>query len=187
MPRSLFFIVGALSLALLLVDADEPPPASRPAEAESSKAAAASSATADQVNAERAQSNLRYYQRHLESCPEREVRCLWFLENRAGVGMMMTLNLKESRVDTVRDVYSHAKQNQKERELSHVQITIVEEVLPKLPPAPAGETEFAKGLHIAFWKAGKPCLISYPKNAVPRLVQRLYDIGGGYGDFTYVE
>lgn len=172
MPRNLSCLFVALSLGLLPANAEQP---------------AAAAATTDQTNADHFREPLAYYKYYLESCREQDIRCLWFLNDNIKVGMVMALNLRQSQVKTFRHVFAWAMQDEEERKLSHTQTTALESLLPQLPQAPEVKTEFAQGLHIAFWKAGKPCLISYPKHAVPRLVQRLYDIGGGSPGFTYAE
>jgi hypothetical protein len=135
---------------------------------------------------ERSQANLDYFEEHLAKCPEKEIRCLWFLRGDPGIGMVMTLDLQAGSVYTVREVYDWAMQTSESRKLSDSQNYWASKLRASLP---AGEekVEFGKGLHIAFWKDGKLQRVTYDRSAVPLIVQRLYDIGGGASEFTYKE
>jgi hypothetical protein len=141
---------------------------------------------ADEINAERAKRNLEHFTGYLSKCPENEIRCLWFMDDSISVGMIMQIQLQVSKVYTVRDVFNHALQIQKTREMSHYQMVVAKELLPGLPASTPG-VPFAEGLHISFWLGKKLHTVTYSKKAVPLLVRRLYDVGGGDGDFTYAK
>lgn len=141
---------------------------------------------AEDINAELARRNLEHFTGYLSKCPENEIRCLWFVDDRISVGMRMEIDLQESKVYTVRDVFNHALQNGWTRGMSHYQIVAAKEVLPGLPASTPG-VSFAAGLHLSFWHGKKLHTVTYSKKAVPLLVQRLYDVGGGAADFTYVK
>ncbi len=142
--------------------------------------------TADQINAERAKRNLDYFEKYLSDCPENQIRCLWFLRDYVGVGMIMTIDLREATVNTVRDVFDHSRQNSQTREMSHIQTVTARELLPNLP-ATTPDVLFPEGLHISFWHEKKLHTVHYSKKATPPIIQRLYDIGGGSTDFTYAK
>lgn len=141
---------------------------------------------ADEINAERAKHNLEHFTGYLSKCPEDEIRCLWFADDRISVGMLMQIQLQESKVYTVREVFNWAEQNAKTREMSHYQMVVAQGVLPGLPASTPG-VPFAEGLHLSFWLGKKLHTVTYSKKAVPLLVRRLYDVGGGDGDFTFAK
>ncbi|QIF02075.1 hypothetical protein [Roseimicrobium sp. ORNL1] len=142
--------------------------------------------TADQLNAEFAKNNLDYFKKYLSDCPETQIRCLWFLRDSIRIGMVMTMDLREDTVYTVRDVFDHARQNSQTREMSYAQTVTAEELLPSLPDT-TPDVPFAEGLHISFWRDKKLHTVTYSKKATPLLIQRLYDVGGGTADFTYAK
>lgn len=139
---------------------------------------------ADEINVELSRRNLEHFTGYLSKCPENEIRCLWFVGNSIRVGMIMQIQIEESKVSTVREVFNWALQNAKTREMSHYQLVVAKELLPGLPASTPG-VPFAEGLHISFWHGKKLHTVTYSKKAAPLLVQRLYDVGGGPADFTY--
>jgi hypothetical protein len=141
---------------------------------------------ADEMNAELARQCREHFTSYLSECPENEIRCLWFGGDLAYMGMIMQIQLQESKVYTVRDVFNHALQSGVKRGMTHYQIVTAKEVLPGLPASTPG-VPFAAGLHISFWLGKKQHTVTYSKKAVPLLVQRLYDVGGGPADFTYAK
>lgn len=150
------------------------------------QAADSAQTAADEITAELARRNLEHFTSYLSKCPKNEIRCLWFVDDRVSVGMLMQIQLQESKVYTVREVFNHALQNQKTREMSHYQIVVAQELLPGLPASTPG-VPFAEGLHLSFWLGKKLHTVTYSRKAVPLLVQRLYDVGGGAADFTYAK
>lgn len=143
-------------------------------------------ATANQINAEMARRNLEYFESYLAKCPQHEVRCLWFLGDRIGVGEVMTIDLLKSSVHTVRDVFDHALQCSETRQMSDLQRQTVQQLLPLLP-ASTPNIPFSDGLHIAFWHDKKLQVVTFSRVATPLVIQRLYDVGGGYIDCTYTK
>lgn len=140
----------------------------------------------DEYNANFARLNLEHFTSYLSECPENEIRCLWFGGDIINVGMIMQIQIEESKVYTVRDVFNHALQSGVTRGMTHYQMVVAKEVLPGLPASTPG-VPFAEGLHISFWHGKKLHTVTYSKKAVPLLVRRLYDVGGGDGDFTYAK
>jgi hypothetical protein len=138
--------------------------------------------TAEEINAEFRRANYRYFKAYLSECPEAEIRCLWFHDNHIRVGMVMTINLRERTVYTVRDVYNHARQASHTRRLGPYHTDEARDLLPELPPS-APYVGFAEGLHLAYRLEGQPHVVTYDKSAAPAVVRRLYDIGGGDSDF----
>lgn len=143
-------------------------------------------APANEISAEQAKPYLDYFKKYLADCPEAEIRCLWFLRDSIGIGMIMTIDLREATVYTERDVFNHAHQNSRNREMSHEQTVIAQELLLNLP-ATAADVAFAEGIHISFWRDKKLQTLTYSKKATPLNVRRLYDVGGGSTEFTYVK
>lgn len=141
---------------------------------------------ADEMNAEQARQCREHFTSYLSECPENEIRCLWFGGDLAYMGMIMQIQLQESKVYTVRDVFNHALQSGVKRGMTHYQIVTAKELLPGLP-ASTPDVPFAEGLHLSFWLGKKLHTVTYSKKAVPLLVQRLYDVGGGPADFTYAK
>lgn len=141
---------------------------------------------ADQINAERAKRNLDYFTKYLSDCPETQIRCLWFLRDSVGIGMVMTIDLREATVYTVRDVFEHARQNSQTREMSHYQTVTARELLPSLPGS-TPDVPFPEGLHIASWHEKKLHTVTYSKKTTPLIIQRLYDVGGWQQRFHICE
>ncbi|MCB1209928.1 MAG: hypothetical protein KDK97_11400 [Verrucomicrobiales bacterium] len=140
--------------------------------------------TADKIDVEMAKVNLQHFESYLSECAEQEVRCLWFDAGNMRVGRAMTIDLQKISVYTARDVFDHAVQASHTRPLSDYQVVSVRELLPVLP-ASLPNVAFADGLHIAFWHDKKLHTRRYSRVKVPLIVQRLYDIGGGYINCTY--
>lgn len=140
--------------------------------------------TAEQINADEAKRNLDHFAKYLSDCPETQIRCLWFLRDSVGIGMVMTIDLREATVYTVRDVFNWALQTSQTREMSHHQTVTARELLPNLP-ASTPDIPFSAGLHVSFWHEKKLHTVTYSKKTTPLIVQRLYDVGGGSTDFTY--
>ena len=142
--------------------------------------------TYDDINSNVTSGNIRYFKDYLSKCPENEIRCLWFLDDHIKVGMVMSIDLQKENVYMVRDVYEWAKQNAGTRGLNHSQVVAAKEVLPLLPPG-VEKVLFGKGIHLSFWREGKLQMVTYDRGAAPIVLQRLYDIGGGYLDCTYAK
>jgi hypothetical protein len=127
-----------------------------------------------------------HFRTHLGSCTEDEVRCIWFSGDRVFVGMIMTLDLKAQTVCAFIDGYNWARTGALTRKLTRGQTLAAKETVTALP-AGLPNVPFAEGLHIAFWLDKKLHTVTYSRKAVPRIVQRLYDLGGGESDFTYAK
>ena len=137
--------------------------------------------TYEQINSNVTAENIKFFEDHLAKCPENESRCLWFLSDHIKVGMVMTLDLQKYSVHSVREVYDWASQGAETRKLSHSQVVTAKEILITLPRG-TEKVPFGKGVHLAFWRDGKLQAVTYDRSAVPIVLQRLYDIGGGYLD-----
>ncbi len=142
--------------------------------------------TYEQINSNVTLGNIKFFEGHLSKCSENEIRCVWFLGDHIKVGMLMTIDLQKYSVDTVREVYDWARQNAQTRTISHSQVTSAKEILTSLPPT-VEKVPFGKGVHLSFWRDGKLQAFTYDRSAVPIVLQRLYDIGGGYLDCTYAK
>lgn len=142
--------------------------------------------TAEEANAKLSRLCQEHFTTYLSECPENQIRCVWFVNDAPYMGMLMEIDVQESKVYTVREVFNHALQNAKTREMSHYQTVVAQELLPGLPASTPG-VPFAEGLHLSFWQGKKLHTVTYSKKAVPLLVQRLYDVGGGPADFTYAK
>lgn len=123
----------------------------------------------------------KYFQEYLTKCGTNEIRCVWFLDNKLTVGMVMTINLHDYSVFTVRDVYNWEFQNSETRKLSYSQVTNLQKIYNELPPSDS-TADFQKSVSVSFWRKGKVKIFRYDRQHVPAEVQRIYDIGGGYFD-----
>ena len=132
------------------------------------------------------QAAIKYFDRYLSECSESEIRCVWFLNDTVQIGMVMTIDLSKYNVHTVRDVYAHAHQSSRTRELSHSQILTLKGLMAAMPKSNAEGNRF-KSVRIAFWREGKVEVREYSRAKLPRAAERIYDIGGGYvaGDAHY--
>lgn len=152
----------------------------------SAAAAADRPRTYEQINANVTPANIKFFEDYLSQCPAHEIRCVWFLRDHIKVGMVMTIDMKMSSVETVREVYDLAHQTQETRKLSGVQVASLRQIAPALPPT-VKDVLFGKGVHVACWKDGKAQTATYHRMAAPLILQRLYDIGGGYLDCKYAK
>ena len=122
---------------------------------------------------------IKYFNGYLSECSENEIRCVWFLNDSVQIGMVMSIDLKNSNVHTVRDVYDHAHQSSRTRELSHSQILTLKGLMAGMPKSNAEGNRF-ESVRIAFWREGKVEVREYARAKLPRAAERIYDIGGGY-------
>ena len=165
-------IVSLLGGALLALQcAGEPPATTRPY---------------DQINSNVTAENIKFFEDFLSKCPENQIRCIWFLGDHIKVGMTMTIDLEKYEVGTVREVYDWASQNSQSQKISHSQVEALKEVISTLPPT-TPNVLFGRGIHVAFAKDGKVQGRTYDRRAAPKIIQRLYDIGGGYIDCQYAK
>ena len=140
----------------------------------------------EQINSNVTPENIKFFEDYLSNCPENEVRCVWFIDDHIKVGMVMTIDLQKYRVMTVREVFDWASQNSETRKLSHAQIESLREILSALPLT-TPKVLFGRGIHVAYSKEGKVQSRTYDRRAAPQILQRLYDIGGGYVDCQYAK
>lgn len=120
-----------------------------------------------------------YFRDYLTKCGTNEIRCLWFLQDNPGIGMVMTINLNEESVTTAREVYDWATQSFETRKLSHSQILNLEKIISSLP-ASDKNADFNKSVFVSIWNEKGVEEFQYDRQHVPGIVQRIYDIGGGY-------
>lgn len=78
------------------------------------------------------------FDNYLATCPENEIRCVWFLNGSARIGMVMRIDLSSYEVHTVREVHNWAHQNAKTRDLSHSQIETLKGLIAKPPISTKG-------------------------------------------------
>jgi hypothetical protein len=142
--------------------------------------------TYERINANVTRANIQFFEDHLSKCPENEIRCVWFPNDHIKVGMLMTINLQNYSVHTVREVYDWAQQSAEARKLSHPQVESARTLLTTMPPT-VENIPFGKGVHVSFWREGKLQTVTYDRGAAPLVLQRLYDIGGGYLHCTYAK
>lgn len=122
-----------------------------------------------------------HFQRHLERCGPNEIRCLWFLDDRRNVGMVMTIDLQESTVFQVREVYNGAAQNSRRHDLTPAQVLSLLEVVKQLP-ASDESVEFNKRVSVSVQREGKVEMFHYDRRNAPEIIHRLYHSAGGRFD-----
>jgi len=115
---------------------------------------------------------------YLADCDIDEIRCVWFLDHQQQSGMVMTINIRKYRVDTVRDVHNWARQASHSQKLSDSQVNTLKRLVGELPPSDK-DVEFAKGVSVAVRKDGKVAVRRYDPQISNAVLQRIYDIGGG--------
>lgn len=140
----------------------------------------------EQINSNVSPANIKFFEEYLSKCPKNEVRCVWFLDDHIKVGMTMTIDLQKDEVRTAREVFDWASQGDESRKLSHSQVVSVKVIVSELPPTKPNVL-FGKGIHVAYSKDGKVQNKTYDRRAAPQILQRLYDIGGGYVDCQYAK
>jgi hypothetical protein len=120
-----------------------------------------------------------YFKDYLGKCDTNEIRCLWFLQDNPKIGMVMTINLNQESVSTARDVYNWAVQSLAIRQLSHSQILNLEKIISSLP-ASDKNTEFNQSVFVSLRNGNQVKIFQYNRQYAPAIIQRIYDIGGGY-------
>ena len=120
-----------------------------------------------------------YFKDYLAKCGTNEIRCLCFLQDNPRIGMVMTINLNEESVTTAREVYNWADQSFETRKLSHSQILNLKKIISSLP-ASDKNADFNKSVFVSIWNGKAVEVFQYDRQHVPGIVQRIYDIGGGY-------
>lgn len=121
----------------------------------------------------------KYFQGYLSACGTNEIRCVWFLDDQPNVGMVMTLNLRNSSVFTVRDVYNWAMQNSETRTLTDSQVLSLRNIIAQMP-ASDEQVEFNRSVSVSLRRSDEVEIFHYDRRHAPDVIQRLYDIGGGY-------
>ena len=122
----------------------------------------------------------RYFEHYLANCDTNAINCLWFLQNQPGIGMVMTIHLDQETVFTVRDVYNWALQGgDGTRRLTHSQVLTLKQIIGNLP-ASDKNADFNKSVFISIRNGEKVEVFQYDRRHAPAIVQRIYDIGGGY-------
>ncbi len=121
-----------------------------------------------------------YFRAYLAACGPNEVRCVWFLNNDIGAGMKMTLNLQNGAVDTARDVFEFAEENQLHvpGKLSPSDLAAVRQIIATLPPS-QDIFPMAACVCLAAQVDGKVKTFQYNLIAPPAPILRLYKLGGG--------
>jgi hypothetical protein len=167
-PAIVSLLIGVLLISLF---AAEPPTTTRPYE---------------QINSNVSPANISFFEEYLSKCPKSEVRCVWFIDDHIKVGMVMTIDLQKHEVRTVREVYDWASQKSESRKLSHTQVESLKAIVSALPLT-TPNVLFGRGVHVAYVKEEKVQIRTYDRRAAPQILQRLYDIGGGYVDCQYAK
>jgi hypothetical protein len=121
----------------------------------------------------------KFFQDYLAKCGTNEIRCLWFLQDNSKTGMMMTLNLQNYTAFTAREVYNWATQASETHTLTHPQVLSLKEISERMPPSDQ-DLEFRRTVSVSIRSEGKVQVFHYDRQHAPAVIQRIYDIGGGY-------
>ena len=122
----------------------------------------------------------QYFRDYLVNCETNGMNCLWFLQSNLGIGMVMTIHLDQETVFTVRDVYNWALQGgDGTRRLTHSQVLTLKEIITNLP-ASNTNAGFNNSVFVSVRNGGKAEVFQYERQHIPPIIQRIYDIGGGY-------
>jgi len=121
----------------------------------------------------------RHFQDYLAKCPANEIRCIWFWNDRPLFGMLMTIDLRNSSVHTVCEVHDWASQNDENRKLSYSQVTTLKKLSGELPPSDM-HVELRRAVSVSIRKGNDVQIFRYDRRRAPAVIQRIYDIGGGY-------
>ncbi len=124
---------------------------------------------------------MEHFERYLTGCPESEIRCVWFLNGSARVGMVMTLNMSASEVTTVREVHDFARQSLETRKLSQSQVKTLKTLTADMPRRAESKDPYEL-VYISLREGNSVVVTEYLRHKLPREVERIYDIGGGYID-----
>ena len=116
---------------------------------------------------------------YLSQCPQNELRCIWFLNDQVGIGMKMTIDLEKHSVLTFRHVYNFARQATKIRELSRQQVITLKSLIVQMPKS-VKSGKRVDSVFVSYRKDDKVEVRRFHRVKLPREVERLYDIGGGY-------
>jgi hypothetical protein len=137
------------------------------------------SVTSPLVHAANDTNAIKYFEAFLQGCGTNEIRCLWFLQDQPSIGMVMTFNIPTATVYTAREVYNWATQASDNRKLTQPQVITLQEVTEKMPPSES-TVRFAEAISVAVRRNGNVEIYHYHRIHPPPVIQRLYDIGGGY-------
>jgi hypothetical protein len=122
---------------------------------------------------------IKYFEGFLNGCGTNQIRCLWFLQDQPRVGMVMTLNLPMATVFTAREVYNFATQGSDNRKLTQPQVVSLQEIIEHMPPSEP-TVRFSEAISVSIRRTGNVEVFHYHRTHPPPVIQRLYDIGGGY-------
>ena len=120
----------------------------------------------------------KFFEDYLANCGTNEIRCIWFLSY-PRTGMVMTLNLRDYTAFEAREVYNWATQVSETHTLTHSQVLSLQKIAEQLPLSEQN-IEFRRTVSVSVWQGGKVEIFHYDRQRAPAVIQRLYDIGGGY-------
>jgi hypothetical protein len=82
-------------------------------------------------------------------------------------------------VFTARDVYDWAEQSSEIRQLSHSQILNLEKIIGNLSTSDKN-AEFNQSVFVSLRNGSQVKIFQYNRQHAPAIIQRIYDVGGGY-------
>jgi hypothetical protein len=123
----------------------------------------------------------KHFEDYLARCGTNKICCVWFLHDNPKVGMVMLFDIQDETVFTTRDVPNWALQNSDLRRLTHSQVLSLQKIAGQMPPSDK-TVGFSRAVSVSMRREGKVEIFHYDRRHAPAVIQRLYDIGGGYFD-----
>lgn len=124
-----------------------------------------------------------YFRGFLSSCPESEVRCVFFPDGDPRVGWLVRVHLDTGKVVTSTEIPNHADRRRQFIDLTPPQLQGLKSLLPTLPPS-ADKLPFADSVSIAVHREGAVHVFRYSRRKPPVEIQRLYELSGGTPPFS---
>ncbi len=116
----------------------------------------------------------------LKEVGRNQIRTSWFFGGGPSVAMVCTADLSASTVATAREVYDHATQNTKQRQLSEAQVLTLGKLIQNLPPS-AKVPDLENLILVSVPQAnGQAEVFLYDRSHPPAAILRLYDLTGAY-------
>ena len=122
---------------------------------------------------------VKYFEDYLANCGANEIRCIWFSGTNVNVGMLMSFDLRDHSVFTARFVYNNSVQTSETRKISEAQILSLRKIAQQMPPSERA-VEPSQTVSVSIWREGGVDVFHYDRHHAPTVIERLYDIGGGY-------
>jgi hypothetical protein len=122
----------------------------------------------------------KHFENYLSDCGTNEIRCVWFSWDEPNLAAeMMTLDLQDRTVHTARKLKGSELQGAETRKLTFQQIAILKRLHRHLPQSDEN-VAFDQAVSVSVCRDGKVQIFHYQLRRAPDIIQRIYDIGGGF-------